>query len=54
MVTGGLNAVTTEIHQGKGWTVLKNGNLPVSKGVTGVNGLRLATVKNNVFSFGKF
>lgn len=52
LVTGGRYSITTETLQDKKWTVLKYGNLPLSKGVTGLYGLQVATVNNNVFSFG--
>ena len=48
MVTGGVYSAATEILKDDKWTILKNGNLP-----TMINGLGLATIDNQVFSFGK-
>ena len=54
-MTGGGYTMTTEILEDKKWKVLPNGNLPGTgiAGQQGIYGLRLATVDNNVFSFGK-
>ena len=54
LVTGGVYVIATEILKDKKWTVLKheNGNLPFP-GITGLKGVRLATLNNEVFSFGK-
>ena len=49
LVTGGHDSDTTEILEDKKWKVLKSGNLPIAVN----SGLRLATIDNNVFSFGK-
>jgi len=43
--------VTTEILEGKNWKVLPNGNIVSG---TAMYGLQLATIDNNVFSFGGF
>ena len=57
MVTGGLDPgaehtekLELEDKKWSKWTVLQNGNLP---GNARIYGLRLATVDNKVFSFGK-
>ena len=51
-MTGGSGGYgTTEILEDKKWQVLPNGNLP---GNAHIYGLKLATVSNQVFSFGKF
>ena len=48
---GGLYSYTTEILEDKQWKVLPKGNLP---GNAIIYGLRLTTVYNKVFAFGKF
>ena len=67
LVTGGYDysstggsysgSLTTEILEDKNWTVLPNGNIPISSNPAytyGISGLRLATIDNNqVFAFGK-
>ena len=45
---GGIWSRTTEILEAKKWKVLPQGNLPFK-----IAGLSLATIDNNVFSFGK-
>ena len=45
--------MTTEILEDKKWKVLPNGNLPGHAGLYGIYGLRLATIDNKIFSFGK-
>ena len=50
-MTGGTVSRTTEILEDKKWTVLPHGDLP-GPGI--LYGLKLATVYNKVFSFGKF
>ena len=51
LVTGGTGgAGTTEILQDKKWTLLKNGNLD---GNAKIYGMKLATIDNEIFSFGK-
>ena len=47
--------MTTEILEDKKWKVLPNGHLPGYTGSYTYNlfELRLATIDNNVFSFGK-
>ena len=53
LVTGGDYSITTEILQDKKWIVLKYGNLPLPVGYSRIVGLRLATIDNEIFSFGK-
>ena len=56
LVTGGRQSITTEILQDdKTWKVLNNGNLPLSRygSVTGLQGLGLDTLNNEVYSFGE-
>ena len=48
MVTGGYFSNTTEILKDKEWTVLENGNLPWM-----MHGFGLASINNNIFSFGE-
>ena len=48
-MTGGMYSDTTEILEDKKWKVLLYGNLPGR-----IYGLKLATVNNKVFAFGKF
>ena len=45
---GGIWSRTTEILEAKKWKVLPQGNLPFK-----IAGLSLATIDNNVFSFGR-
>ena len=47
-MTGGRYSNTTEILKDKEWTVLENGNLPWM-----MENFGLATINNNIFSFGK-
>ena len=42
--------MTTEILEDKKWKVLPNGNIVPG---TAIYGLKLTTIDNNVFSFGK-
>ena len=58
--SGGTNSLSTEIKDanaplGEKWTLLKDGDLPLSesKYIYGLQGARLATLNNEVFSFGK-
>ena len=57
LVTGGISSITTEIKtkgEGEKWTKLPEGKLPLSGSyIYGLQGLRLATLNNEVFSFGK-
>ena len=54
IVTGGLYTSTTEILKDKTWTALpSDGNIGNSAGIYGIYGLSLATIDNEVFSFGK-
>ena len=57
---GGKNSLTTEIKDANApkdekWTLLKYGDLPLpgSNYVYGLEGLKLATLNGEVFSFGK-
>ena len=52
-MTGGAykDSDNTEILQNKYWTVLPHGKLPGNAAITG---LRLATINNEVFSFGNY
>ena len=50
-MTGGFYSATTEIFENNSWKVLPYGNLP---GNVPIYGMELATVYNEVFSFGKF
>ena len=52
LVTGGSYSTTTEILQDKKWIVLPYGKLPLP-GASLLAGLRLATIDNEVFAFGK-
>ena len=56
LVTGGEYSITTETKTiGENWRLLKGGDLPLygSKYIYGLQGVRLATLNNEVFSFGK-